>query len=76
NKVEKIGGKFIIRTNDQSSYQIINTKERLDILLEIIKLFDDSVLMVNLEQDSTNVSTQDVKDNLRVAFKDKIKFEE
>ncbi len=75
-KVEKVGGKFTIHTNDQSSYQIINTKERLDILLGIIKLFDDSVLMINLEHDSTNVSTQDVKDNLRVAFKDKIKFEE
>ena len=76
NKVQQIGNKLIIATNDQGSYQIIDNKERINVLLQLVNLFDDSIEDILIEYDKTNASKQDIKDSLRDVFKSKIKFKE
>ncbi len=76
NKVEKLVNKLIIHTNDQGSYQMIDNKERIDVLLSLVKLFDDSISGVEIEYDKTNASKNDIKDSLKDVFKTKIKFKE
>lgn len=76
NKVEQLGNKLIIHTNDSSSYEMIDNKERIDVILKIVKLFDDSIEGVEIEYDRENASKQDIKDNLKEVFKTKIKFKE
>lgn len=76
NKVEELGHKLIIHTNDSSSYEMIDNRDRIDVILKIVKLFDDSIEGVEIEYDRENASKQDVKDNLKEVFKTKIKFKE
>lgn len=76
NKVEEIAHKLIVHTNDLSSFETIDNKERIDVLLKLVKLFDDSIVAVEVEYDKNNASTQDIKDNLKDIFKSKIKFKE
>ena len=75
-KVEELNHKLIIHTNDLSSYEMIDNKERIDVLLKLVKLFDDSIEMIEIEYDKENASIQDIKDNLKDVFKSKIKFKE
>ena len=75
-KVEKKLNCLIIHTNDLGSFQMIDNKERLNVILELVNLFDDNIKIVEVEYDKSNVSTQDVKDSLKDAFKSKIKFKE
>ena len=76
NKVEEIAHKLIVHTNDLSSFETIDNKERIDVLLKLVKLFDDSIVAVEVEYDKNNASSQDIKDNLKDVFKSKIKFKE
>ena len=76
NKVAQIGNKIIISTNDSSSYEMIDNSERIDIILKLVNLFDDSIAQVLIEYDRTNASRQDIRDGLKEAFKNKIKFKE
>ena len=76
NKVSQIGNKLIITTNDGASYETIDNAERIDIILKTVNLFDDSIAQVLIEFDKQNASRQDIKDSLKVAFKDKIKFKD
>ena len=76
NKVEEIAHKLIVHTNDLSSFETIDNKERIDVLLKLVKLFDDSIVAVEVEYDKDNASSQDIKDNLKDVFKSKIKFKE
>ena len=75
-KVDQIGNKIILTTNDSSSYEMIDNKERIGVLLKLINLFDDSIADVVVEYDKSKASVQDIKDNLKDAFKSKIKFKE
>lgn len=75
-KVEKRLNRMILHTNDMGCYQMIDNTERLNVILELINLFDDSIKDVEIEYDKTNASTQDVKDGLKNAFRSKIKFKE
>lgn len=74
--VKKIGTKFLLSINDQGSYEMVDNQERINVLLKMINLFDDSIDKVIVEYDKTSASTQDIKDNLRDVFKSKIKFKE
>ena len=74
NKVKQIGKTLFITTNDLSAYEMIDNKERINIILNIIKLFNDGIEDVIVEYDKQNASAKDIKDNLKEAFKDKIKF--
>ncbi len=76
NKVNQIGNKLIIATNDLGSYEMIDNKERISILLKLVNLFDESIEDILIEYDKTNASKQDVKDVLKDVFKSKIKFKE
>ena len=76
NKIAQIGNKIIITTNDSGSYEMIDNNERLDVILKLVNLFDDSISQVLIEYDRTNASRQDIKDGLKEAFKNKIKFKE
>ncbi len=76
NQVEAIGNKIIITTGDKGSYEMIDNKDRLDVLLSLVKLFDDSIDVIEIEYDNKNASAQDIKDNLKNVFKSKIKFKE
>ncbi len=74
NKVSRIGNKMVITTNDAGSLELIDNKDKKLLILDIVKLFDDSIVDVLVEYDNKNLSTQDIKDNLKDIFKDKIKF--
>ena len=76
NKVQQLGKKMLITTNDLGSYEMIDNKERIAVLLNLVKLFDDSIEDVIVEYDKTNASKQDIKDGLKDVFKSKIKFKE
>ena len=76
NKVQKIGNKLIIATNDLGSYEMIDNRERINVILKLVKLFDDSIEDILIEYDKTNASKQDVKDTLKDVFKSRIKFKE
>ena len=76
NKVQQISTKLIISTNDLGSYEMIDNKDRISVLLKLVNLFDDSISEVIVEYDKQNASTQDIKDSLKDAFKNKIKFKE
>jgi len=76
NKVQQIGNKLIIATNDLSSYEMIDNKERISVILKLVNLFDDSIEDILIEYDKVNASKQDVKDALKDVFKSKIKFRE
>ena len=76
NKVQQIGNKLIIATNDLGSYEMIDNRERINVILKLVNLFDDSIEDVLIEYDRTNASKQDVKDVLKDVFKSKIKFKE
>ena len=74
NKVKQIGKTLFITTNDLGAYEMIDNKERINIILTIIKLFNDGIEDINIEYDKQNASIKDIKDNLKETFKDKIKF--
>jgi len=76
NKVQQIGKKMLITTNDMGSYEMIDNPDRINVLLNLVKLFDDSIEDVIVEYDKTNASKQDIKDSLKDVFKSKIKFKE
>jgi ABC-type transport system involved in cytochrome bd biosynthesis fused ATPase/permease subunit len=76
NKVQQISSKLIISTNDLSSYEMIDNKDRIGVLLKLVNLFDDSITEVIVEYDKQNASVQDIKDSLKDVFKNKIKFKE
>ncbi len=76
NKVEGIANKLIIHTNDLSSYEMIDNPDRLGVLCKLANLFDESVHAVEILYDKDTASTQDIKDNLKEVFKNKIKFKE
>jgi len=75
-KVERLVNKLIIYTNDLSSFELIDNAERLNVILKVVNLFDDSIAEVKVEYDKSTASKQDIKDNLKEIFKDKIKFKE
>jgi len=74
NKVKQIGKTLFITTNDLGAYEMIDNKERINIILTIIKLFNDGIEDINVEYDKQNASVKDIKNNLKETFKDKIKF--
>ncbi len=76
NKVEEIAHKLFIHTNDQSSFETIDNPDRISVLLKMANLFDDSLIAVEIVYDKDSASTQDIKDNLKEVFKNKIKFKE
>lgn len=76
NKVEEIAHKLIVHTNDLSSYEMIDNKEKKELILNTAKLFDDALTELQVVYDEANASTQDVKNNLKSVFKNKIKFKE
>ena len=76
NKVQQIGKKLLISTNDVGSFEMIDNKDRISVLLKLVKLFDDSIEDIIVEYDKTNASKQDVKDALKDVFKSKIKFKD
>ena len=75
-KVEEINKKLILHTNDSSSYDLIDNQDKLDVLLKLVNLFDDSITKVELIYDKQNASKQDIKDSLKEIFKSNIKFKE
>ncbi len=75
-KVEEINKRLILHTNDLSSRDLIDNKDKLDVLLKLVNLFDESITKIEVMYDKQNASTQDIKDNLKEIFKSKIKFKE
>lgn len=76
NKVEKVAKKFVIHTNDSGSYTTIDNNDRVQLLLDTIKEFDDSIEFLEVLYDKANASAQDVKDNLKSVFGNKLKIKE
>ena len=76
NKVQQIGKKLIISTNDLGSFEMIDNPDRISVLLKLVNLFDESIDGVLVEYDKQNASKKDIKNNLKDVFKNKIKFKE
>ncbi len=74
NNVKRAQNTLIITTNDSMSFEMIDNKDRLDVLLKLAKMFDEDISEVKVEYDSKYASTQDIKDKLKDAFKSKISF--
>ncbi len=74
NKVQQVGSKLIIATNDLGCYEMIDNRERINILLKLVKLFDEGIEDILIEYDKANASKQDIKDALKDVFKSKVKF--
>ncbi len=74
--VKKVSNKLLLSICDLGSFEMIDNPDRLNVLLKMINLFDDSIDKVVVEYDKSNASTQDIKDNLKNVFKSKIKFKE
>ncbi len=72
--VKQIGSTLFIKTNELGSFEMIDKKDKIEIILSLVNLFDDSIHDVKVEYDKQNASAQDVKDNLKEVFKNKIKF--
>ena len=75
-KVSQVGKNIIITTNDLGSFEMIDNKDRISVILKLVNLFDDSIENVIVEYDNKNASIQDDKDKLKDAFRSKIKFKE
>ena len=75
-RVEKINGRIILHTNDMSNLEFINKPDKLELLIKIIKEYDESINKIELMYDKQNASTKDIKDSLKDVFKSKIKFKE
>lgn len=75
-KVEQVANKLIIKTNDSTSFDLIDNPDRISVILNLVKLFDDSIEEVIVEYDNLNASKQDIRDNLKQVFKNKIKFKD
>ena len=76
NKVDRLGDRLIVKTNDLNSFEMIDNKERINVILKLAKMFDESIAEVKIEYDKQNASVQDIKDNLKDVFKSKISFKE
>lgn len=76
NKVQQIGKKLIIVTNDLGSFEMIDNPDKLGVILKLVNLFDENIDGVLVEYDKQNASTKDIKDSLKDVFKNKIKFKE
>jgi len=76
NKVQQIGKKLIITTNDLGSFEMIDNADKLSVILKLVNLFDENIDGVLVEYDKQNASVKDIKDNLKDVFKNKIKFKE
>ena len=76
NKVEVANQKLILHTNDLSSHEMIDNQDRINVILRMVNLFDDGITAVEVVYDKDSASTQDIKDNLKEVFKNKIKFKE
>ena len=76
NRVQQIGKKLIITTNDLGSFEMIDNPDKLGVILKLVNLFDENIDGVLVEYDKQNASIKDIKDNLKDVFKDKIKFKE
>ena len=55
---------------------MIDNPERIGVLLNIVKQFDDSIEKLIVEYDKSSASVQDIKNNLKDVFKSKIKFKD
>ncbi len=75
-KVEQISNKLILKTNDSTSFDLIDNPDRISVILNLVKLFEDDIDEVIVEYDSSNASKQDIRDNLKQVFKQKIKFKD
>ena len=75
-KVEEINKRLVIHTNDKSSHDLIDNPERLDVILKLVKQFDDSFVKVEVLYDINTASKQDIKDNLKQIFKNNITFKD
>ncbi len=76
NKVARQFNTLVIHTNDLGSYEMIDNADRIRVILDLVKLFDESITDVKVEYDKSNASTTDIKDELKDIFKSKIKFKE
>lgn len=76
NKVDKLNNTLIVKTNDLNSYEMIDNKERIDVILKLAKMFDESITAVKIEYDKSHASIQDIKNNLKDVFKSKIDFKD
>ena len=76
NKVQQVGKKLLVSTNDLGSYEMIDNPDRISVLLKLVNLFDDGIEDIIVAYDKSNASKQDIKDGLKDVFKSKIRFKE
>ncbi len=74
--VTSTGKTLILKTNDKSVYELIDTADKKSVILSILKEVSNDFDFVQIEYDESNKSKQDIIKNLKDTFMDKIKIKE
>lgn len=74
--VTSTGKTLILKTNDKSVYELIDTADKKSVILSILKEVSNDFDFVQIEYDENNKSKQDIIKNLKDTFMDKIKIKE
>lgn len=74
--VTSTGKTLILKTNDKSVYELIDTADKKSVILSILKEVSNDFDFVQIDYDENNKSKQDIIKNLKDTFMDKIKIKE
>lgn len=74
--VTKTGRTLILKTNDKSVCDLIDTDDKKSVILSVLKEISNDFDFVQIEYDENNKSKQDIIKNLKDTFLDKIKIKE
>ena len=72
--VTKSGRSLVLRTNDKSVFELVDLDEKKSVILNVLKEICADIDLVQVEYDENNKSQQDIINNLKETFLDKIKI--
>lgn len=67
---------LILKTNDKSVYETIDRDDKKSVILSVLQEVSSEYEFVQIEYDETNKSQQDIINNLKNTFMDKIRIKE
>ena len=74
--VEGQGKALILRTNDKSVYQTVDSEEKKSVILSVLKEISQDFDIIQIVYDEDNKSQQDIIKHLKDTFLDKIRIKD
>ena len=74
--VEGQGKALILRTNDKSVYQTVDSEEKKSVILSVLKEISQDFDIIQIVYDEDNKSQQDIIKHLKDTFMDKIRIKD